>query len=169
MGVDAADRDHADGARRVDRASANRDADRRPHDPGTLRALVVSDLAADRNLRGDRRGHAYDETARRADHRRHRARGAGARAPRRNARATRARAIRVRAADAVAIAHRPRARRDRAPPQTRRAPRRAPNQFFMPIAALLMWTPNVAFAIERWRAEHGRSVIDWIDVVAEFE
>ncbi|PYQ28286.1 MAG: DNA mismatch repair protein MutS [Acidobacteria bacterium] len=43
------------------------------------------------------------------------------------------------------------------------------NQFFMPIAALLMWTPNVAFAIERWRAEHGRSVIDWIDVVAEFE
>jgi hypothetical protein len=43
------------------------------------------------------------------------------------------------------------------------------NQFFMPIAALLMWTPNVAFAIERWRAEHGRAVIDWIDVVAEFE
>jgi len=43
------------------------------------------------------------------------------------------------------------------------------NQFFMPIAALLMWTPNIAFAIERWRAEHGRAVIDWIDVVAEFE
>lgn len=43
------------------------------------------------------------------------------------------------------------------------------NQFFMPIAALLMWTPNVAFSIERWRAEHGRAVIDWIDVVAEFE
>jgi MutS domain V len=43
------------------------------------------------------------------------------------------------------------------------------NQFFMPIAALLMWTPNVAFSIERWRAEHGKSVIDWIDVVAEFE
>jgi hypothetical protein len=43
------------------------------------------------------------------------------------------------------------------------------NQFFMPIAALLMWSAHVAFAIERWRGKHGRAVIDWINVIADFE
>ena len=43
------------------------------------------------------------------------------------------------------------------------------NQFFAPIAILLMWTANVAFAIERWRSQHGAHIIDWIDVVAECE
>jgi len=43
------------------------------------------------------------------------------------------------------------------------------NQFFVPIAALLMWTSNVAFAIERWRARHGRFVVDWIEAVGDFE
>lgn len=43
------------------------------------------------------------------------------------------------------------------------------NQFFAPIAALLMWTANVSFAIERWRAEHGRYILDWIEAVGDFE
>ena len=43
------------------------------------------------------------------------------------------------------------------------------NQFFIPIAALLMWTANVAFAIERWRAQHGTHIADWIEAVGDFE
>jgi hypothetical protein len=43
------------------------------------------------------------------------------------------------------------------------------NQFFAPIAILLLWTPNVALAIERWRSIHGPRILDWIDVVAECE
>ena len=43
------------------------------------------------------------------------------------------------------------------------------NQFFAPIAALLMWTANVSFAIERWRAQHGRFIPDWIEAVGDFE
>ena len=43
------------------------------------------------------------------------------------------------------------------------------NQFFAPIAILLLWTPNVAVAIERWRSLHGARILDWIDVVAECE
>jgi hypothetical protein len=43
------------------------------------------------------------------------------------------------------------------------------NQFFAPIAALLLWTPNVAFAIERWRQQHGSRVAGWLDAVGECE
>ena len=43
------------------------------------------------------------------------------------------------------------------------------NQFFAPIAALLLWTPHLAFAIERWRAKHGPFIVDWIEAVGEFE
>jgi MutS domain V/MutS domain III len=43
------------------------------------------------------------------------------------------------------------------------------NQFFAPFGLLLLWTANVSFAIERWRAEHGRAILEWIDSVAELE
>jgi MutS domain V/MutS domain III len=43
------------------------------------------------------------------------------------------------------------------------------NQFFAPIGLLLLWTPNVAIAIERWRLRSGSRVGDWIDVVGEIE
>jgi hypothetical protein len=43
------------------------------------------------------------------------------------------------------------------------------NQFFAPFAALLLWTPHVAFAIERWRVRSGSHIGDWIDAVAEIE
>jgi len=43
------------------------------------------------------------------------------------------------------------------------------NQFFAPIALLLMWTANVSFAIERWRARHGAFILDWIEAVGDFE
>ncbi|HEX2122432.1 MAG TPA: DNA mismatch repair protein MutS [Thermoanaerobaculia bacterium] len=43
------------------------------------------------------------------------------------------------------------------------------NQFFAPIGGLLMWSANLAFAIERWRQRNGRSIVDWIATVAELE
>ena len=43
------------------------------------------------------------------------------------------------------------------------------NQFFFPIAALWLWTTQLAFAIERWRSQSGESVTMWIDSVSEFE
>lgn len=43
------------------------------------------------------------------------------------------------------------------------------NQMFLPIAALLLWGTNWAFAIERWRREHGDEVAGWIRHVAELE
>lgn len=43
------------------------------------------------------------------------------------------------------------------------------NQFFAPFAMLLLWTPNVAMAIERWRVRSGTHVGDWIDAVGEIE
>ncbi len=43
------------------------------------------------------------------------------------------------------------------------------NQFFFPFAALLLWTTQLAFAIERWRSGSGTSIATWIDAVAEFE
>jgi hypothetical protein len=45
----------------------------------------------------------------------------------------------------------------------------ARNQFFAPIAALLIWTYQIAFAIERWRAHSGRDIVRWIDAVGELE
>jgi len=43
------------------------------------------------------------------------------------------------------------------------------NVIFAPIAGLLMWTTQLAFAIERWRARHGAAVPQWLDAVAEFD
>ncbi|HWW60788.1 MAG TPA: DNA mismatch repair protein MutS [Thermoanaerobaculia bacterium] len=43
------------------------------------------------------------------------------------------------------------------------------NQFFAPIGALLLWSTNLAFAIERWRVESGRAVGSWIETVGEIE
>ncbi|MGH9420936.1 MAG: MutS-related protein, partial [Thermoanaerobaculia bacterium] len=43
------------------------------------------------------------------------------------------------------------------------------NQFFRPFAALILWTDNVAFAVERWRAESGSDIVRWIAAIAEIE
>ena len=43
------------------------------------------------------------------------------------------------------------------------------NQFFAPFALILLWTPNVAMAIERWRVRSGSHIADWIEVVGEIE
>jgi hypothetical protein len=45
----------------------------------------------------------------------------------------------------------------------------AHNQFFAPIAFLLLWTPLHGEAVERWRARSGRAVRGWLDAVAELE
>jgi hypothetical protein len=43
------------------------------------------------------------------------------------------------------------------------------NGLFAPIAVLLMWGPNFALAIERWRAQHGPHIAAWIAALAELE
>jgi len=43
------------------------------------------------------------------------------------------------------------------------------NQFFAPFALLLLWTTNIAFAIERWRTESGVEIVKWIDAIGEIE
>jgi hypothetical protein len=43
------------------------------------------------------------------------------------------------------------------------------NQFFVPIAGLLLWTAHLAFAIERWRQASGVHVARWIEAVGELE
>jgi hypothetical protein len=43
------------------------------------------------------------------------------------------------------------------------------NQFFAPIAALLLWGSQVAFAIERWRLRYGPGLPGWLDALGEFE
>jgi len=43
------------------------------------------------------------------------------------------------------------------------------NQLFAPIALLLLWGTQMAFAIERWRARSGAHIKDWLAVVGEFE
>lgn len=43
------------------------------------------------------------------------------------------------------------------------------NQFFAPFAFLLLWTPHVALAIERWRVRSGARIGDWIEAVGEIE
>lgn len=45
----------------------------------------------------------------------------------------------------------------------------AHNQVFAPIGAVLLWTPQFAMAIERWRVECGPHVAGWIAAVGEFE
>ena len=43
------------------------------------------------------------------------------------------------------------------------------NQFFAPFAVILLWTANLAMAIERWRLRTGTHIADWIEVVGELE
>ena len=43
------------------------------------------------------------------------------------------------------------------------------NQLFLPVAAVLLWTPQLAFAIERWRVRFGSDLGRWIDAVGEIE
>jgi hypothetical protein len=43
------------------------------------------------------------------------------------------------------------------------------NQFFAPLAYLLMWPVHVAFAIEAWRARHGRAIAGWLSAAGELE
>ena len=43
------------------------------------------------------------------------------------------------------------------------------NLIFGPIAFALLWTTQVAMAIERWRGAHGLHIREWIDTAGEFE
>ncbi|MFV1978791.1 MAG: DNA mismatch repair protein MutS, partial [Myxococcota bacterium] len=43
------------------------------------------------------------------------------------------------------------------------------NQLFLPVAAVLLWTPQLAFAIERWRVRFGPDLGRWIGAVGEIE
>jgi hypothetical protein len=43
------------------------------------------------------------------------------------------------------------------------------NQFFAPIGAALLWGTHLAWAIEKWRSQHGRHVGTWLRSVGEFE
>jgi hypothetical protein len=43
------------------------------------------------------------------------------------------------------------------------------NQFFAPLAPLLLWGTQLALAVEAWRAVSGPAVPRWLQVVGEFE
>jgi hypothetical protein len=43
------------------------------------------------------------------------------------------------------------------------------NQLIAPLAYLLMWGTQCAYAFEAWRAASGRAIADWLRVVGEFE
>lgn len=43
------------------------------------------------------------------------------------------------------------------------------NQIFIPLAALLLWTTQIAYAIERWRAVSGRDIAHWLQAIGQFE
>jgi DNA mismatch repair ATPase MutS len=43
------------------------------------------------------------------------------------------------------------------------------NLVFAPIAMVLLWSAQVAMAIERWRRVSGRHIHEWIDTAGEFE
>jgi MutS domain V len=43
------------------------------------------------------------------------------------------------------------------------------NQIFAPVAALLLWATQHAFAVEAWRAASGSAIGRWLKVVGEFE
>jgi MutS domain V len=45
----------------------------------------------------------------------------------------------------------------------------ARNLFFRPIAAALVWIPQFAIAIEKWRIEYGPHVGEWVAAIGEFE
>jgi len=43
------------------------------------------------------------------------------------------------------------------------------NMYFAPLAALLLWRTQLAFALERWRRRSGPHLGTWLDVIGEFE
>lgn len=43
------------------------------------------------------------------------------------------------------------------------------NTFFAPLSLALMWSTQLAVAVERWRAEHGNRVHDWLQAVGDLE
>lgn len=43
------------------------------------------------------------------------------------------------------------------------------NAFFAPFAAVMLWTTQIAFVVEAWRARWGDLVLRWVEIVAEFE
>jgi hypothetical protein len=43
------------------------------------------------------------------------------------------------------------------------------NQFFAPIALLLLWSTQIAFAIEAWRRRSGTRIARWLEIVGQFE
>ena len=43
------------------------------------------------------------------------------------------------------------------------------NLVFAPLAFVLLWSPQVAMAMERWRRVSGRHIREWIDTAGEFE
>ncbi len=43
------------------------------------------------------------------------------------------------------------------------------NQFFAPIAAILLWSTQLAFAVEAWRRQTGPAVAGWLTAVGEIE
>ena len=43
------------------------------------------------------------------------------------------------------------------------------NQFFAPLAALLLWGTHLAYAMEGWRTRYGVEVEGWLAIVGEFE
>jgi DNA mismatch repair ATPase MutS len=43
------------------------------------------------------------------------------------------------------------------------------NQLFAPIAAVALWSAQVAFAMERWRQRSGPHLPHWLDGIGEFE
>jgi hypothetical protein len=43
------------------------------------------------------------------------------------------------------------------------------NLFFTPIAMAILWSAQIAMAIERWRRLSGRHISEWISAVGEFE
>jgi len=45
----------------------------------------------------------------------------------------------------------------------------ARNLFFQPIAAALVWMPQFAIAIEKWRVRYGSHVAGWVAAIGEFE
>ncbi len=43
------------------------------------------------------------------------------------------------------------------------------NQFFAPIGALLLFTTQIALAVDRWRARNGPKLVEWLEAAGEFE
>ena len=43
------------------------------------------------------------------------------------------------------------------------------NQLFAPFGALLLWTTQLALAVERWRVRHGGALSGWVEGIGEVE